>query len=88
MAYHNRNRKKFYEAARHTMEIEMMPYCDTIAKDIGCYPTLTKVLWKYGFGIWRRVLFGVPTPMQVSIFFKTDSRYSIRLQVFEVVTVV
>ncbi|CAG8623450.1 8492_t:CDS:2 [Paraglomus brasilianum] len=64
MAYHTRNRKRFYEAARHTMEIEMMPYCDTIARDIGCYPTLTKVLWKYGFGIWRRVLFGVPTPMQ------------------------
>ena len=72
IAYHAQNRKQFYEAARHTTTVVMMPYADMIAKDVGCYPTLTKVLWKHGFGIWRRVLFGVPTPMQVSIFFKTE----------------
>ena len=68
MDYHGRNRKHFYEAARHTMEIELRPYCDSIAKEIGCYPSLTKVLWKFGFEIWKLVLFGVPTPMQVSMF--------------------
>ncbi|CAB4424406.1 unnamed protein product [Rhizophagus irregularis] len=61
-------RKRYYHAARHTIEADMIPYMDDLAKDIGCLPYLPKVLLKYGPKLWCQVLFGLPSPTHYRLF--------------------
>ncbi|CAG8742032.1 13415_t:CDS:2, partial [Ambispora leptoticha] len=39
-------------------------YNDGLAKEIGCYPKLSKILLKFGFRTWKQILFGIPTSVQ------------------------
>ncbi|CAI2179243.1 9596_t:CDS:10 [Funneliformis geosporum] len=56
-------RKRYYHSARHTIQADMIPYMDELAKDMGCLPYPSKVLFKFGPKLWKLVLFGVPTPI-------------------------
>ena len=59
-------RKRYYHAARHTIQADMIPYMDDLAKDMGFLPSPSKVLLKYGPKLWWQVLFGIPSPIHVS----------------------
>ncbi|CAI2166522.1 8588_t:CDS:2 [Funneliformis geosporum] len=61
-------RKHFYRSARHTIEAEMYPYLDELTKEIGSFPSLTKILMTFGPSLWGHVLFGIPTPIQYRLF--------------------
>ncbi|CAG8600361.1 12342_t:CDS:2 [Ambispora gerdemannii] len=39
-------------------------YNDSLAKEVGCYPKPSKILLKFGFRMWKQLLFGVPTSVQ------------------------
>ncbi|KAF9982124.1 Cyclopentanone 1,2-monooxygenase (CPMO) [Mortierella antarctica] len=40
--------KRFYKAPRHSIQIDSAPYCDALALKIGCFPTLVKLVARYG----------------------------------------
>ncbi|KAF9289446.1 Cyclopentanone 1,2-monooxygenase (CPMO) [Mortierella alpina] len=40
--------KRFYNAPRHTIQLDSVPYCDELAKKVGCFPTLAKLVARYG----------------------------------------
>ncbi|KAF9575128.1 Cyclopentanone 1,2-monooxygenase (CPMO) [Mortierella alpina] len=40
--------KRFYNAPRHSIQVDVAPYCDELARKIGCFPTLGKLVAKYG----------------------------------------
>jgi dimethylaniline monooxygenase (N-oxide forming) len=61
-------RKRYYHAARHTIQADMVPYMDDLAKDMGCLPYPSKVLLKYGPKLWWQVLFGLPSPIHYRLF--------------------
>ncbi|CAO3571281.1 unnamed protein product [Mortierella alpina] len=41
-------KKRFYNAPRHSIQVDSAPYCDDLAHKIGCFPTLAKLAAKYG----------------------------------------
>ncbi|KAG0205593.1 Cyclopentanone 1,2-monooxygenase (CPMO) [Mortierella sp. GBA30] len=40
---------RFGDTPRHTIEVEFAPYCDKLAKNIECFPSLQKLVDKYGW---------------------------------------
>ncbi|KAF9918467.1 Cyclopentanone 1,2-monooxygenase (CPMO) [Linnemannia zychae] len=60
--------KRYDDAPRHTIQVDYVPYCDILASKIGCYPTLGKLIAKYGVVEGTRLkmetLFGPPSPIQ------------------------
>ncbi|CAJ0851438.1 20110_t:CDS:2, partial [Entrophospora sp. SA101] len=64
--YHDEIRKKYYSSSRHTIQSEMMPYIDDLAKRLNFYPYSLSILKKYGLGTLFNVWFGLPSPIQIS----------------------
>ncbi|KAF0557274.1 dimethylaniline monooxygenase N-oxide-forming 5-like [Gigaspora margarita] len=62
--YHKKNRKQYYLSARHTMELDYFEYLDKMSQELGCYPYSLEILKKFGFNLWKLVMFGVRTPIQ------------------------
>ncbi|CAJ0889598.1 12475_t:CDS:2 [Entrophospora sp. SA101] len=62
--YHDEIRKKYYSSSRHTIQSEMMPYIDDLAKRLNFYPYSLSILKKYGLGTLFNVWFGLPSPIQ------------------------
>ncbi|KAF9161519.1 hypothetical protein DFQ26_004471 [Actinomortierella ambigua] len=56
------------EAARHTIQVDYVPYCDQMAKALGCYPGWKALIEKYGFmeglRLWSECLWGPACPVQ------------------------
>ncbi|KAG0298658.1 Cyclopentanone 1,2-monooxygenase (CPMO) [Dissophora globulifera] len=65
---HEDIRKRYDDAPRHTIQVDYAPYCDQLAKKIGCFPTLTKLIGQYGliegFKLKMETIFGPPIPVQ------------------------
>ncbi|KAF9102274.1 Cyclopentanone 1,2-monooxygenase (CPMO) [Mortierella sp. AM989] len=60
--------KRYDDAPRHTIQVDYVPYCDQLAKRIGCFPSLGKLVQKYGviegLRLKMETIFGPPTPIQ------------------------
>ncbi|KAI8602563.1 flavin monooxygenase-like protein [Dissophora ornata] len=60
-------RNRYDDAPRHTVQVDYAPYCDQLATKIGCFPTLSKLVAKYGvMEGWRlkmETIFGAPIPI-------------------------
>ncbi|CAG8544394.1 11638_t:CDS:2 [Dentiscutata heterogama] len=60
--------KRYYTSARHTIQGDYFQELDNLAKDLGCYPYPLQTIWKYGISMYWKILFGVPTAIQASLF--------------------
>ena len=58
-----KQRDRYYKSERHTIQVEYIPYMDTIANKIGAVPDLKKLFKKDVFLGWK-VLMGPATPYQ------------------------
>ncbi|KAG9305584.1 hypothetical protein G9A89_001645 [Geosiphon pyriformis] len=47
-----------------SLRVLWIPYCDDLAKEIGCLPTSREIFWKYGYKVWKQYFFGIATPVQ------------------------
>lgn len=55
--------ERYYEAERHTFQVDWLPYLDELAEEIGCLPPI----WKYLFTdpkLFYHLVFGVAVPYQ------------------------
>ncbi|KAG0053193.1 Cyclopentanone 1,2-monooxygenase (CPMO) [Gryganskiella cystojenkinii] len=61
-------RKRYDDAPRHTIQVDYSSYCDDLANRIGCFPTLSGLVRKFGliegFRLKFETVFGPPTPLQ------------------------
>jgi dimethylaniline monooxygenase (N-oxide forming) len=61
-------RTRYDDAPRHTIQVDYATFCDSLATKIGCFPTLSKLVSKYGVVEGLRLkletIFGPPTPLQ------------------------
>ncbi|KAF9105052.1 Cyclopentanone 1,2-monooxygenase (CPMO) [Mortierella sp. GBA35] len=61
-------RSRYDDAPRHTIQVDYFQYCDELAKKIGCYPSLSKLVAKFGLvegvRLKRESIFGPATPLQ------------------------
>uniref|UniRef100_A0A915MAQ1 Flavin-containing monooxygenase n=1 Tax=Meloidogyne javanica TaxID=6303 RepID=A0A915MAQ1_MELJA len=57
-----RMRRQYFESAKHTIQVQYLPYMDELAEQIGCSPpNIKKILWKEpSFAL--RLLFGPNVP--------------------------
>ncbi|KAG0263566.1 Cyclopentanone 1,2-monooxygenase (CPMO) [Actinomortierella ambigua] len=60
--------KRYGKAPRHTIQVDYAPYCDKLAKSIGCYPGFGSLVAKYGLfkglSLWHEAIWGPPCPVQ------------------------
>ncbi|RIB10851.1 flavin monooxygenase-like protein [Gigaspora rosea] len=56
--------KRYYNAARHTIQGDYFIEIDSLAKDLGYYPYPCQIIKKYGFSLYLKVLFGIPNAFQ------------------------
>lgn len=67
-------RRRYVNSARHTIQVDYLSYCDTLARDIGNFIRP----WKFisTFGLWegiktmKAVYLGSPSPTQYRLFGK------------------
>ncbi|KAF9904097.1 Cyclopentanone 1,2-monooxygenase (CPMO) [Linnemannia zychae] len=59
---------RYDDAPRHTIQVDYITYCDKLATRIGCFPTLAKLIHKFGLvealRLKTEAFFGPPTPIQ------------------------
>ncbi|KAF9952687.1 Cyclopentanone 1,2-monooxygenase (CPMO) [Mortierella alpina] len=60
--------QQFYNVPRHSIQLDSAPYCDELARKIGCFPTLARLVAKYGLleGLRLKIetIVGPATPVQ------------------------
>ncbi|CAG8815939.1 15373_t:CDS:2, partial [Gigaspora margarita] len=56
--------KRYYNAARYTIQGDYIPEIDSLAKDLGYYPYPFQIIKNYGFSLYLKVLFGIPNSFQ------------------------
>ncbi|KAG0021418.1 Cyclopentanone 1,2-monooxygenase (CPMO) [Entomortierella chlamydospora] len=60
-------RKQYYDAPRHTIQVDYAPYGDWLAKQIGCFPSFWRLVRHFGvvrgIDLWMETTFGPPIPM-------------------------
>jgi len=61
-------RNRYDDAPRHTIQVDYSTYCDDLAKRIGCFPSLAKLIHRFGLTEGLRLksetIFGPSTPLQ------------------------
>ncbi|CAG8724664.1 7961_t:CDS:10 [Dentiscutata erythropus] len=62
--YHEKAKKRYYLSARNTIYVYHVDYLDELAQELGCYPHSLEILKKFGFNIWKLVMFGIASPIQ------------------------
>uniref|UniRef100_A0AC35UFT1 Flavin-containing monooxygenase n=1 Tax=Rhabditophanes sp. KR3021 TaxID=114890 RepID=A0AC35UFT1_9BILA len=54
-------RKRYFDSNKHTLQVDMIPYLDSLAEMISCVPPVSTYLWK-DFKFWMQLYVGANVP--------------------------